>query len=88
MDEEWALLLKLQGFGAAVESGCANREPHEIAHYLYELASAFNAFYNKHTVIDPADPATTRSRLAVVRATQAVLAIGLRLLGIRPLEFM
>ena len=38
--------------------------------------------------LDPADPATTRSGLAVVRATQAVLAIGLRLLGIRPLEFM
>jgi arginyl-tRNA synthetase len=87
-DEEWALLLKVEEFGAAVERGCANREPHEIAHYLYDLASAFNAFYNKHTVIDPADPATTRARLATVRATQAVLVIGLRLLGIRPLEFM
>ncbi len=88
VDEEWALLLKVQGFGAALESGCANREPHEVAHYLYELASAFNAFYNKHTVIDPADSATTRARLATVRAAQTVLAIGLKLLGIRPLELM
>jgi arginyl-tRNA synthetase len=87
-DEEWALLLKLQGFGAAVESAAASREPHEIARYLYDLASAFNAFYNKHTVIEPTDPLTTRSRLALVKASQAVLAQGLRLLGIRPLEFM
>jgi arginyl-tRNA synthetase len=71
-----------------VASGCANREPHEIARYLYGLASAFNAFYNKHTVVDPADPATTAARLATVRAAQVVLAIGLKLLGIRPLEFM
>jgi arginyl-tRNA synthetase len=88
VDEEWALILKVQGFGAAVASGCANREPHEIARYLYGLASAFNAFYNKHTVVDPADPATTAARLATVRAAQVVLAIGLKLLGIRPLEFM
>ncbi len=87
-DEEWALLLRLQAFSAATERACVDREPYEIAHYLYELASAFNAFYNKHTVIDPADPAMTRSRLAVVRSSQAVLAIGLRLLGIKPLEYM
>ena len=53
-----------------------------------ELASAFNAFYNRHTVLDPADPATTRARLALVSASRAVLAQGLRLLGIRPLETM
>jgi arginyl-tRNA synthetase len=88
VDEEWALLVRLRGFGAAVERACVNREPHDIAHYLCELTSAFNAFYNKHTVIDPADEATTRSRLAVVAGTRSVLAIGLKLLGIRPLEFM
>ena len=87
-DEEWALVLALRAFPPAVERACEHREPHEIAHCLYELASAFNAFYNKHTVIDTGDPATSRARLGLVRASQVVLANGLKLLGIRPLEFM
>jgi arginyl-tRNA synthetase len=87
-DEEWTLALKLLGFGPAVESAATNREPHEVARYLHDLASAFNAFYNRHQVLDPADLATTNARLALVQATQAVLAQGLRLLGIRPLECM
>ncbi len=88
VDEEWTLLLKAQAFPAAVAGACANREPHEVARYLYELASAFNAFYNRHTVIDQADAVTTRARLGTVRAAQAVLATGLKLLGIRALELM
>ncbi len=86
--EEWALVLKLRGFAETVERAAADREPHEIARYLHALASTFNAFYNQHTVIDPADPATTGFRLALVRSARTVLAAGLRLLGIRPLEYM
>lgn len=87
-DEEWALLLRLRGFGDAVERAAAGREPHEIAQYLHGLASAFNAFYNEHKIIDSSDATTTGFRLSLVCATQAVLASGLRLLGIRPLEYM
>jgi len=87
-DEEWALVLTLRAFPGAVQAACDNREPHEIARYLHDLASAFNAFYNKHTVIDAGDRPTTRARLALVRASQVVLANGLKLLGIRPLETM
>lgn len=87
-DEEWVLVLGLDRFGAAVEGAATNREPHELARHLHALASAFNAFYNRHTVLDPAQPATTAARLALVRATRLVLAQGLQLLGIRPLETM
>jgi arginyl-tRNA synthetase len=87
-DEEWALVLQLLGFGATVERAAAEREPHEITKYLHELAAAFNAFYNKLTVIDAADPATSTARLTLVHCTRIVLAAGLRLLGIRALEVM
>lgn len=87
-DEEWALLLQLRGFGAALERAAAAREPHELAAYLYSLASSFNTFYGRHTVISLADPATTRARLALVGSARIVLANGLRLLGIRALEQM
>jgi arginyl-tRNA synthetase len=87
-DEEWALVLQIRGFGPAAQRACEQREPHEVARYLHELASLFNTFYNRHVVIDPADPPRTAARLALVRASRITLANGLRLLGIRPLEYM
>ena len=87
-DEEWALVQKLRGFGQAVRRAAEQREPFEVAHYLHELASVFNAFYNRHVVLDDADPARSRARLALVGSARVVLASGLRLLGIRPLEYL
>jgi arginyl-tRNA synthetase len=87
-DEEWALVQKLRAYGPALRRAATQREPFEVAHYLHELASVFNTFYNRHVVLDEADPARSRARLELVGATRAVLASGLGLLGIRPLEFM
>ena len=87
-DEEWALVQKLRGFGQAVRRAAEQREPFEVAHYLHELASVFNAFYNQHVVLDDADPARSRARLVLVGSARVVLASGLRLLGIRPLEYL
>jgi arginyl-tRNA synthetase len=87
-DEEWLLVQKLRGYAGAVRRAAELREPFEIAHYLYELASVFNTFYNKHVVLDVAEPVRSRARLTLVRATQSVLRSGLQLLGIRALEQM
>jgi arginyl-tRNA synthetase len=87
-DEEWGLVQKLRGYSHALRRAAEQREPFEVAHYLYELASVFNLFYNKHIVLDEADPARSRARLTLVGGTRAVLASGLGLLGIRPLEHM
>ncbi len=87
-DEEWALVQKLRGFSHAVRRAAEQREPFEVAHYLHELASVFNAFYNRHVVLDEANADLSRARLLLVGSTRAVLASGLRLLGIRPLEYM
>jgi arginyl-tRNA synthetase len=87
-DEEWALVQKIRGFGHAIRRAAEQREPFEVAHYLHELASVFNAFYNRHVVLDEADPARSQARLALVGSTRTVLASGLTLLGIRPLEYM
>ena len=87
-DEEWALVQKLRGFGPAVRRAAEQREPFEVAHYLHELSSVFNTFYNRHVVLDSGDPARSRARLELVRATRTVLASGLGLLGIEALEYM
>jgi arginyl-tRNA synthetase len=87
-DEEWALVQELRGFGPALRRAAEQREPFEVAHYLHGLASVFNTFYNRHVVLDENDPARSRARLALVGAARSVLASGLRLLGIQPLEYM
>lgn len=87
-DEEWAVIQKLRGFGPALARAAVQREPFELAHYLYDLCSVFNAFYNRHVVLDESDPARSRARLALVGGVRTVLANGLSLLGIRALEFM
>jgi arginyl-tRNA synthetase len=86
--EEWALVLKLLGFAPTLERATREREPFEVARYLNELSAVFNAFYNAHQVIDPADAALSRARLALVGATRGVLATGLGLLGLTALETM
>jgi arginyl-tRNA synthetase len=87
-DEEWALIQKLRAFPEAVRRAADQREPFEVAHYLHELASVFNTFYNRQVVLEAGNPAQSRSRLALVGATRHVLVIGLKLLGIQPLEYM
>ena len=77
-----------RGYAGAVRRAAELREPFEVAHYLYELASVFNAFYNKHVVLDVAEPVRSRARLALVKATQVVLRSGLQLLGIRAMDQM
>ena len=78
---ERALALRLLGFGRAVNDVAAAAEPHKLAGYLFEVASAFTAFYEHCPVLD-AEPATRESRLALAALTLRVLDTGLDLLGV------
>ena len=78
---ERALALRLLGFGRAVNDVASAAEPHKLAGYLFEVASAFTAFYEHCPVLD-AEPATRESRLALAALTLRVLDTGLDLLGV------
>jgi arginyl-tRNA synthetase len=78
---ERALALRLLGFGRAVNDVAVAAEPHKLAGYLFEVASAFTAFYEHCPVLD-AEPATRESRLALAALTLRVLDTGLDLLGV------
>jgi arginyl-tRNA synthetase len=78
---ERALALRLLGFGRAVTDVEAGAEPHKLAGYLFEVASAFTAFYEQCPVLT-AEPALRDSRLALAALTLRVLETGLGLLGI------
>jgi arginyl-tRNA synthetase len=87
-DRERALALSLIGFEAAVQAVATGLEPHKLCAYLYELASAFNAFWVACPVLQAENAATRASRLALSDVTGRVLGQGLSLLGIEAPERM
>jgi arginyl-tRNA synthetase len=85
---ERRLALELLDFGnAAVESG-ETLKPHRLCGYLYDLATAFTAFFETCPVLKAPDERTRSSRLALCELTAQVLARGLDLLGIAAPERM
>jgi arginyl-tRNA synthetase len=62
-------------------------EPHHIATYLTELASAFNTFYGNTIIINKNDP-YANYRVALVEAFYQTMKNGLYLLGIKTPEKM
>ena len=84
---EQALLTTLSKFSELVEKAALQHEPHQVAHYLRELANDFHTYYNAHQFIVD-DAATRNARLALIKATQQVLRNGLGLLGVSAPEHM
>lgn len=78
---EQALMTTLSKFSELVENAALNHEPHQLAHYLRELANDFHTYYNAHQFIVD-DEAIRNSRLALITATKQVLQNGLGLLGV------
>ena len=84
---EEALLVALSRYPEVVEAAALQREPHQLAHYLRELATAFHAYYNEHRVLVP-DDALRAARLDLSLATRQVIRNGLTLLGVSAPEVM
>ncbi len=78
---ERALALSLLGLGRALGDVAMAAEPHKLAAYLFDVASAFTTFY-EHCPVLTAEPAVRDSRLALAALTLRVLQTGLGLLGI------
>ncbi len=78
---ERALALRLLGFGAVVRQAGETTQPHLLAGFLFDVASAFTTFYEQCPVLQ-AEPAIRDSRLALSALTLRVLLTGLDLLGI------
>ncbi len=79
---ERALALRLLGLGAAVRQAGENAEPHLLASFLFEVASAFTTFYEQCPVLNAPGEVVRDSRLALSALTLRVLDTGLGLLGI------
>jgi arginyl-tRNA synthetase len=85
---EGALVRALARFPEVVEDAATAEEAQGVTAFATELAMQFHAFYRDARVVDPSEPERSRSRLALVRATQLTLAGALGLLGISTPESM
>jgi arginyl-tRNA synthetase len=84
---ETALIRRVTQFPEVLENASRDLEPHQLAHYLRELAGDFHSYYNAHRfVVDDAELRNARITLAL--ATQQVIRNGLRLLGVTAPEVM
>ena len=78
---EIRLLKKLDQFPTIIENSLQTLEPQLIANYLHDTANRFHKFYSEcHVITEDID--LSNARIALVSATQTVLANGLDLLGI------
>jgi arginyl-tRNA synthetase len=77
--DERSLVLKLSQFNEVIELAISELMPHHVCNYLYELAQAFNRFYEHNRVIDNNREAT---RLWLVANYADTLKEGLSILGI------
>jgi arginyl-tRNA synthetase len=73
-----ALLLRMPD---VIANAARDREPHQVANYLREVAVEFHAYYNAHKILTP-ESDLRAARLALCAAVRIVLANGLRLLGV------
>lgn len=80
-DHEQALMVRLSCYSEVLENAAVQYEPHQLAHYLRDLANDFHTYYNAHTFL--VDDASLRNtRLNLIQATRQVVANGLHLLGV------
>ncbi len=84
--EEQDVLRKLIHFPEVVGHAAERFAPSDICTYLFELAQAFNLFYQKAPILKSGEREALR--LALTDATGIVLQNGLNLLGIKTVEKM
>lgn len=86
-ESDLMLSLKLAGYTEAIIKAAQDRDPSVLARYLFELAQAFNDYYQKQPILKAEAPIAV-ARLALVKAFSQVLQNGFNLLGFNYLEEM
>ena len=92
--DELALIKAMAGWPRLVETAAEAHEPHRVAFYLGDLAARFHALWNKGRddarlrFLADDDRDLTLARLALVRGLALVIASGLGVIGVTPVEEM
>ena len=92
--EELSMIKLLVVWPRIVEGAAISYEPHRIAFFLADLAATFHSFWNqgnnnellRFIVVEDAE--LTKARVALARSVAIVIASGLAVMGIQPVEEM
>lgn len=86
--EEKKLLLLMAEYEEVIRKALENYNPSVVAKYCFDLAQAFNEFYNKHDILKAESEALSRVRLALAEAVKQTLINSLGILTIETVEEM
>jgi len=92
--DEIGVMRTMASWPRTVEGAALAHEPHRVAFYMYELASQFHALWNKGNdaaqlrFLQAEDQNVSCARLALVRGVGLVIASGLAVFGVAPIEEM
>jgi arginyl-tRNA synthetase len=79
--QEIDLICDVGRFPEIIEMSARAYEPHQIAHYLRDVANNFHSYYNAEQVLVE-DDALRNARLCLIKAVQNIIANSLTLLGV------
>ncbi|MGD2118756.1 MAG: arginine--tRNA ligase [Chromatiales bacterium] len=85
--QEQALLKNLSRYPEVVEAAALNEEPHQLTHYLRELANEFHSYYNSFQFLVD-DDRLRDARIKLILSVREVLRNGLNLIGVSAPESM
>ncbi|MBX9684765.1 MAG: arginine--tRNA ligase [Hyphomicrobium sp.] len=91
---ELDLIRRLGAFPRLIEGAAKSHEPHRLAFYLYDLASALHGQWSRGNdsphlrFIQSNDGVATSARLALIAATKTVINSGLKVLGVEAPDAM
>ena len=84
---EITLMQQIELYPEVLAHAASNHEPHQVAHYLKDLASHFHSYYNAHRMVIE-DEQLRNARMCLCMAARQVMANGLNLLGVDAPEHM
>ena len=80
-DSEKSLMLVLAKFGQMVSDAFAEKAPHKVCSYIYELANEFNHFYHETKILKEEDKTQQQSWIRLLKLTKEVLEKCIDMLG-------
>jgi arginyl-tRNA synthetase len=81
LDQELTLVTDLARYPLIIELAAMKREPHQVAHYVREIANNFHSYYNAQQILGE-DSALRNARITLIKAVQRVIQQSLSLLGV------